>query len=390
MKNLYFILILPILLLANINSQFQDPKLCSACHKDEYNSWKKSLHYKSHDSKNELYKASINYVASRTNKAREEILVECATCHNPKIEVVNMDQNYTFAKLFDIQTSKTKQIDEQIGADHLKNGVSCYICHRIDDIQEDKNGKYSIKWLHGNDMAGPFESSSRAEFHNTVQREYFIKGDKLCLICHQGQGDNNKFGQYNTGKETQASKATKRCVDCHMGKPKEAVNAPHIATNQAEVRRVRSHLFIGSQDKKLLEDTFNISFNQTQKKLIIENKISHNVPTGFGGRVVEAKIFYIAKNKDIISTQTVAFKAKYILANGKETLSYVANGLESDNRFKPFEKKEIALHPIKGAEQIKVAIYYHRISPNLALDLGVIDGEFTDEKLMVERIFNLY
>lgn len=371
---------------------FWDPNQCYGCHKDQVKDWRSSWHSKSHEVKNALYHESINFVAKSKEETKEKTILECATCHNPRIDVKHVDEDYIYAKMFELYTEKTKLIDEAIKSDHIQNGISCYVCHRIYsikpkvDLQTDVGYKI-IEWITDNTMAGPFPSNDRTIFHKTLQRDHFINANKLCEICHQGQGSHSKLSTYNTGYELAETKSTQKCIDCHMGEQIEAVNAPGVG--EAQIRRVRPHYFVGARNPKLVESSLKIEFDQNKSKLTITNKMPHKVPTGFGSRAIYVNLTYKRKNEKI-SFEHIPLKAVFLDKNGEPTLSYVAQSLKEDTRLYAYEKREISLQIPQEATSIDVNIAYYLVDPDLLKRLNLEkNGEYSVPKKISEKSFIL-
>lgn len=218
MRVLLCILITVVFGNADIIERFTKPENCKSCHNEQFNAWKTSLHSLSHEKNNELYEKSVKFVALETSKGHGEVIVSCSNCHNPRLEIKEIDDVYTIAKTFDLKTQKTEKIDKALDVEHIQNGISCYICHNVDSIKpkssQNQVGYKNFEWTKDETIVGPYEDpDNRAGFHKSSQREHFINGNNLCLSCHQGVAFDNPLAIYNTGDEHLQSGDTQRCVD---------------------------------------------------------------------------------------------------------------------------------------------------------------------------------
>lgn len=395
-----FILFFSIVLYPSLNfassdivQKFTNPNNCQGCHREHVMDWKTSLHSQSHETKNELYKVVLDYVANKMHIPKTEVVLRCGTCHNPRLEVKESSKDYMFAKAFGIETQTTEQVDSALNANHIQNGISCYICHNINLIKPKANmetdiGYNVIEWVKDDIIAGPFPPSKRANFHKTAQRSHFIKGNNLCLICHQGQGNQNKFSLYNTGDELAQSKAKDRCVECHMPAIKEAIIAPHIKSleEEAKPREMRSHLFAGARNSDILKNSVKISTKRVGSKIEItfENVTPHSVPSGFAARSVVANLTFFDGLKEI-HNQSYEFRSKFVDKSGNETLAYTADNLDSDTRLKPLEKKVVEVYIPDGSKTLSIELDYYIIAPQIQNFIKVKDPKFNKKYPMASK-----
>lgn len=381
-----FLFLLPGCLFGEVNQKFANPMNCVGCHKEQVNEWKTTWHSNAHEAKNSLFRKTITYVRKITHLSRADVLTRCAKCHNPKLEIKEVDSSYMYAKAFGIETKETKKVDEALNAKHTKTGISCFICHNIDKLDEKQSPKSGgldiVHWTKGNLIVGPFEKTNRAGFHETDQREHFIKGNQLCLTCHQGSANYNDLAGYQTGEEIATQPDAPRCVECHMSSSRKGIIAPNIIRGNEEpkVRDIRSHLFAGARNSNILETALSV-FVKSHKNTIdfsIKNLTPHRVPTGFSGRSVEVNFTFFS-GKDIVGKQKVELKAKYLDKYGNEALSYVAKEIVEDTRLNPNELRVITLKRPKGVTSVKVDIGYYLVSPSLQKILEIEDKVFTNK-----------
>ncbi|MBO7475810.1 MAG: hypothetical protein J6T36_02630, partial [Campylobacter sp.] len=102
------------LVLAEEISIMADPQNCLGCHDDLHADWLTSLHAKSHEDSNELYKKAVGLVASETKQIYEQVLVSCGTCHNPRLETKSISDDIALASMLGIQTAQTKELQEKM------------------------------------------------------------------------------------------------------------------------------------------------------------------------------------------------------------------------------------------------------------------------------------
>ena len=376
-------------------SKFWNYNTCAECHAEQVSIWSSSWHSKSHTEKNELYAQSIKIVAKQSNKSEEDIILQCGTCHNPHLDVKSIDDNYKYAKMFNFTTDKTKLIDDALKSEHIQTGISCYVCHRIDSIKQNRNyktesGYKAISWAKGNTIVGPFTETSRTNFHKSVQRSHFIRGDEICLVCHQGQGGQSDLSMYNTGEESKNTdlESKERCIECHMGNAYETINAPKTNSQLASIRLNRAHLFMAGRNLALLKTTFDVNFNKNTNILSIKNNISHNIPTGFGSRSIAIKINFYTNDK-LITQETHNIRTLYENDYGT-TFSYVATKIKENKIFKPHEIKNIQIYPPKTSNKISVTLEYYFIDPTVVKDLNLnLSDTFTKPQVMFYKMFDL-
>lgn len=369
---------------AKINQRFANPINCQACHPEQFRDWKTTWHSKAHEKKNPLFSKVISFIKLKKYKTKAEILTRCAKCHNPKLQISKVDDSYLFAKAFEVETKNTKKVDSALVAKHTQDGISCFICHNIDKLGEKTDLKMGgldiVHWTKGNLIVGPFEKNNRAGFHETDQREHFVKGNKLCLTCHQGSANYNDLPGYQTGEEIATVENAKRCVDCHMSTSHEGIIAPTVIRKgeMPLVRKIRSHLFAGGRNGKILATTLKMSVKSNAKNIdiSIKNLTPHKAPTGFSARsIVIETTFY--KGKKVLKKEDTELSAKYVDRRGHETISYIARKLKSDTRLKPRETRVISLAKPAGANKVVVQAWYYLVQPKLQKLLKLDDGIFT-------------
>lgn len=388
MKNFVFYMFLSVVFcvfgVAN-DTNIMNPRTCMVCHNDVYKDWVTSLHSKSHEDSNELYSKAINLAVSENIKTTGEMTVLCSKCHNPRLKVKKLDNDTILANMLDINTDKSKELQEALKADDVKTGVSCYICHNVDGIKANANHKESgylkFNWTEGNLISGPYEIPADASvFHKNQSRDFFRNSDELCLSCHQGQATDNPNSIYNTGVEAASvGGGDKRCVDCHMGDFKKGIISPNFKRENMVERDLRSHLFAGARNSDILKTALEFNLNKVGDKarLNVKNLISHGVPTGFSGRSVVLRLSWQDGGANTLATSDISLRASYKNSILAETLFYVATIKEEDTRLKAHESRDYELDIPSGASKLKIEVIYYVLAPELQETIKLKDETYT-------------
>lgn len=369
------------------------PNKCQSCHRDQTKYWEKSYHAKSHEKANPLYNASIDLVAKKTIKSKEEVLVECSICHNPSLKIKKIDEDYKISKIFGLKTDKTQSIDAQIHDKNELSGINCASCHRIDKIMDFENsGSNGVKYLNEKSkvIVGPYSDTLSDSYHDSQKRDFFVDSDQLCLVCHDGIGARDKndklnpISAYSTGGEMISNE--KSCVECHMSERYETINSSY--DDEIRVRYVRQHLFNGAHDIRQLK--FGILFRYKKAKQILEiiNNSSHMIPTGFGSRMIRINVYYKDKNSQILASNSFDIGSQYTY-NGEPALQYYANELKDDNRLAPQETREIELNAPENTYLINLKAEFYYLRPDLVslFDKSINNEEIIGPVEIVDRVF---
>lgn len=392
MKNLLFYAFFVSLIFANseINYKFSDPSKCADCHKEQYDDWKTSIHAISHENKSELYRETIKYVSLDLHKTKEQLLIECGTCHNPRLEVKDFSSNYMLSKAFEVSTQESQKNDQALKAKHIQNGIGCYICHNVDSIKKDENlsGYHKLNWTSGDIIIGPYADVVRGnDFHISQSRNFLRLDNSLCLVCHQQNVLNGNFKNYETGDEMALVQNNQTCTSCHMLPFREDFIDKNTQPEKAKRRTLKSHFFDGVRNSDISKSALKLSFDDKTKILHIRNLTPHKVPTGFSGRNLQIKITYQNKNSQKIKNEEFNLRSVYTNKMGQRSLSYNAATLKKDTRLMPFELKNIQLTPPQNTNFIKVEIFYYILDKDLQEYIQVKDQKFTKPYLIMEKIF---
>jgi nitrate/TMAO reductase-like tetraheme cytochrome c subunit len=228
-------------------------KECSECHIDIYNEWAESSHSMSYSS--EEFRVSSNNYEYKF----------CLGCHIPEM-IFKTLKNGTDDQA-GVDWSKLKNEEIVARSYNLADGVDCQGCHLTVDCT----------------LAGPHAGVSP---HPSEKKEELYKRSELCGICHRDTLE-EYLAYIEEGGET--------CQDCHM----PAVKRKLIQNEPWQKMHVRkegkAHTFSSlsaiEKDKDFIELKFteiNYDNNQiTGNVEVINNKVSHSIPTGkYGYREV--------------------------------------------------------------------------------------------------------
>lgn len=347
---------------------------CMSCHREQHKPWSQSWHS---NNSSELYQATIEAVAKKEGRLKAEVLRNCANCHNPTLSLRNMDNNYLYSKVFDIQNYHTEALDEVIANPNQLSTINCYVCHKIDTIKENRAphevGVDAITWINDSRLfVGPYDDDA-VEFHRSEKRDFFTNSNDLCSICHNGiaykdnSGKAVEISSYNTADEI-LDPQNNLCVDCHMSKPFESVASS--GGSEARVRQARSHLFSGAHDIKQVRGGVLLDFNKSSNVLKISNQAPHLAPSGFGGRLIELQVSYKDKNDAELNHRIVKIGANYE-KNGRPALQYLADIISLDTRLAPKEERIIQLNPPKNAGKVEIRMFYYYMNPSLIKEYDI-------------------
>ncbi len=373
-----------------IDPRYATNRNCEACHTAISKQWQTSRHAHSHFTKNDLYDKTLDYiVAHELTKTKEEIVVECAKCHNPRIEKRSINSADKLGLLLDIDK---KSLDRILETPTMKNGINCIVCHNVDKIHLDKKGGKrgfdAVEFGPQGIMYGPFEGAV-SPYHKTQKREFFVKDpNRLCFVCHYS--DTNDFGVevYSTGKEYEAAKAehpnAPQCIECHMSGKKKGI-ASNFGGEGGRVKRlVRDHLFASIDNSKIYEKYLTISAKRQKDRLTVSitSQVPHKVPTGYGLRDIEIRVAFFGKDGKQISEQRKLYTAHWINEQGEETIPHLARKKGLDDRLAPYADVAETFTIPNGTHLINYKVIYRQIDPKMDRRLGVRDPFFTNEYVL--------
>ena len=379
-----------------INKKWETNQNCEACHMEISSKWETSRHANSHFSKNDLFKKSLEYMVRKNPRLiLDEVKVECAKCHNPRITKKSIEEKDKYLLLMGIEENQ-KEIKKALNNENMKNGINCVVCHNIDEIHLDKSkgsqGMYSVKFGKQGTMFGPFDDAD-SPYHKTAQRAHFA-GDEptLCFACHYSTTNKNGLEVYATGKEYDASASKEGCKDCHMS-TKYKKHASNYAKDggSPKPRMVRQHRFASVDNSNIMIDYIDVKSRTEPEKLILnlKNKTPHSIPTGYGLREIILSVNYFDKSDKKIGEESIVLAAKWLDENDAETIPHMAKSKVKDTRLEGYKDKDYVFKIPQGAVYAKYIFSYRLISQKMAETIGITDPFFLKEYVFSERRVHL-
>lgn len=368
-----------------IHSNFTDPNACKSCHREQMRLWQNSWHSNNNA---QLYNKIVQIVAIERNELKAQTLIGCSSCHNPHLNLKKINNNYLYSKVFGLRNSKTEEIDEIIENSKKLSGISCYVCHKIDTIDnnESKTGTELIKWVKNKELfTGPYKNIKDTA-HKNEHRSHFDGNNQICVVCHNGIPSKNKDGSlnyasaYNTGFEM--IETDKKCIDCHMGEPYEITILDKNGKDQRF--QTRPHLFNGAHDITKLREGFRFAYKDGV--FSVKNTTPHVAPTGFGSRLLDVNITYFDKDDKVLENKIEEITSKYE-KDGSPTFQYLADLLSFDSRLAPNEERLYELEFPPNAASARIVVHYHYIHPQLVEKYKI---ELPSDVIEPVELFNHY
>ena len=256
------------------------PEECGSCHKEQYRTWKDSLHSKA---------VGPGLLGQLKPDKDPQFAASCYFCHAPMEEQAEMIENKSGVRSQESGEKEPFYIKNPSFDNKLKlSGVSCSVCH----LREGK--VYGPPKRQGQGPApagfkrGSGVRSKKEKSHNSfIEKDFFEKAE-FCAACHQldeGYEINGKVltNTYMEWKESIYSKNNITCQNCHMPG--------------------RQHLFRGIHDPEMVKRgiTINAVREGSNARLVITNTgVGHFFPT-YVTPVVVIKGFVLDKNDKIIA-----------------------------------------------------------------------------------------
>ena len=353
--------------------------------------WKRSWHAKSHYKKDEFYQKAIDYAARKTRKSTNRIKVACAKCHNPRIEVTKLDEDYDAVAVLGL--NENSDVDKALKSDTIKEGINCLVCHNIDKIHDkaplNVRGMDRVEWTKNGWMSGPF-GDAHSPYHKTQYREFFDKDpNTLCFVCHAYEhslGSNVIFS--NMQKEY---KGKQKCVECHMGpKQKGVASTLPIDNGHPRSRMIRPHKFVGGHVKSMLKGALALQLAKTANKLKItlKNPQPHNIPSGCGSRslLIEAKFY---RGTKLVETKKVELTQKFKRKRGKKSIPHIATESTPEMSIPAKGKKTLLIPLAKGSNRVEVSVYYRLVNDEIHSLLKLKDPIWSERFLIVSKRLKL-
>lgn len=368
-----------------IDQRYATNANCQACHMQISKQWETSRHAHSHFTKNDLYDKSIRYLlAHNILKTREELVVECAKCHNPRIEKRKINNADKLGLLLEIDT---ETMDKMINSATMRNGINCIVCHNVEEIHLQKEnpkirGFDAVKFGPQGIMFGPFDGA-KSPYHLTRKQNFFVEDpNRLCFVCHYSDRNAHGVEIYATGREYEAASSNGgklHCIECHMSGKKEGVASNYRGKGGMVERRVRDHLFASIDNstmyKKYLDADARIADGKVE--ITLTNRAPHKVPTGYGLRRLELQLLFVGEKDRKTGEAHKVFSAVWTDKNGEPTIPHLAAKKVEDQRIPAYGKLTESFPIPSGTRLINYKLIYRQIGKELAKKLGVSDPFFT-------------
>jgi hypothetical protein len=146
-------------------AKLQNPETCKKCHADHYDEWSGSMH--AYASIDPVFRAMNARGQKETNGELGEF---CVKCHAPLAFELGMTKNGT-------------DLDK---VDAAYQGVTCYFCHQVTDVQGAHNNPLII--AKDATMRGGYENPTKNEAHHSAYSSLHDSNQpgsaKLCGACH--------------------------------------------------------------------------------------------------------------------------------------------------------------------------------------------------------------
>ena len=361
------VLVAALQLHAKIEAKYADSTKCKPCHKTITQDWERSLHAKSHFSKNDFYAKMLAYVAKKRHKSEASLEIRCAQCHNPHVSEA-VDEEAKYAAAFGLDGDEVKK---SMSSRFIKDGVNCIVCHNIKAIHLSKDpgkrGKDTIVWGPNDTMVGPFKDA-KSPYHKTAYADFFKKDpNKLCFVCHYNERSAYGLLIGQTGPEYEKSGSKTACVECHMGPELKgrSVQVDLKNSTATKERTLRHHLFGGVRNSDIVADAIDLDYKQIGRKVVVtlKNLVPHALPTGFGARMMALRAVYRDASGRQVGEDRYEIVARYADGKGKETVPYLARKVLSDTRLQPGESRKVAFKAPEGSKSVDLELVYYLIDP---------------------------
>ena len=360
---------------------FEDPEVCSTCHRDIYNEWSKSMHASAWE--DQWYQPDYLLAHQQTDGATDLL---CGACHAPIAARTGLLPPADGSK-FDAAS---------------RRGISCDFCHTVSGVDQMFNmGHVSEP---GNVKRGP-RGDGRSLYHEVKYTEIHTKAD-FCGSCHMVIHPATGVHIIDTWDDWQNNEYGKqgiRCQDCHMTPTPGISKTPGRAALMGKMRdNLPFHGFIGgssyvqdamgNREQAEMSREFlraaaevklagQITDNGTLELTVDVHNVGagHKIPTGttyirimwLQVEVVDSsgKVVFSSghiDNKNHVDPDAVFFRVLFRNAEGKLTdKSWHAQGIGYDRRIpakgKDSETYRIPL-PGKGDYQVTTRLMYRSMT----------------------------
>ena len=360
---------------------FEDPKVCSTCHRDIYNEWSKSMHAYAWEDK--WYQPDYLLAHQQTDGATDLL---CGACHAPVAARTGL-----------LPPADGSQFDAT-----SRRGISCDFCHTVSGVGQMVHlGQVSEPGIL---KRGP-RGDGRSLYHEVESTEIHTKAD-FCGSCHMvihPETGTHIIDTWDDWKNNEYGKQGIRCQDCHMTPTPGVSKRPGRAALMGKKREnLAFHGFIGGssyvQDElgHLEQAEMSREFLRAAAQVELANKIiddgtleltvnvhnlgaGHKIPTGTTYiRIMWLQVEVIDSNgkmvyssgqvddKNHVDPNAVYFRVLFKNAEGHLTgKSWQAHGIGYDRRIPAkgmdSETYRIPL-PGKGNYQVTTRLMYRSMT----------------------------
>ena len=337
-----------------------------------------------------LFRAKMASETLRNPALKSLIENKCSRCHTPMANVEAHSKNQTVKLLPPGFLSADHEL-----YDAAMDGVSCTVCHQIEDTAElgtdaGFTGNFSINSL--KNIYGPFinpmgTNMTQVSGYTPVQSSH-ISDSKLCSACHNlytniidintGEDTGNVFPEQNIYNEWEQSRFSKlddgkSCQDCHMPETNGVIVSSLGPASITARDNFSKHYFVGgntymldifnknkttlgvsgnnfdetiARTRDLLKSAATLSLTKTSNDngsldftVNIKNLSGHKLPSGYPAR--RAYLHVTVKN----SNSEIVFESGKLNENGSIA------GVDADQDPTQYEKHH---NLITSSDQVQV------------------------------------
>lgn len=432
MRKTYFVILLFVSIILNVNAQkagdellgafkyddFKTPEYCgSACHNDFYQQWKQAMMsqaFTHHWDEIEYFELAVPH--AEKDPVVAEVKAGCNGCHAPLAFAAG-----------DIPP-KRPQFNTR-----ANEGVSCDVCHSISGFKGDVPYNFNYILNPGNTKYGSRGTGDSPE--HVIQKNAFLSTSEFCGTCHN---EKSPYGVWVKSthlewKEGPYSKQGVQCQTCHMP-PAEG----YTAAMGMKYPDAKQHLFHGAHDPGKVQGTIELRIHPDLREAepgdavkftiaLYNAKTGHKFPSGSvedrivwmhveavdaAGKVYHLKVdkkgfpgeeYTIASDELAYQDMSIAkndpnfkgvrrdgdvpvgdriFRMAYFDPQGRMTIQqWNTKSLGTDYRIGPRETKletctfTLPNDTAPGTMKVTATLYYQRLVPSVARFLNVPDDE---------------
>lgn len=371
-----------------LGEKYKSATKCQACHNHLVQEWKHSWHSKSHYKNDEYFQATVDYVSKKTHKSLNGVMIECATCHNPRISVINTDEAYEIDAVLGLD--KGSKVEKAVDDKTISEGINCVVCHNIDKIHDNLDathrGMDRVEWLKSGVMSGPY-GDANSPYHTTEYRDFMNKNsNQLCFVCHANDHTAIK-GDIFINMQAEYKNSQEKCVDCHMGTKKDLyASTLRIDHGKPKKREIREHGFMGAHTAAMWQDALHVSAKKVGSDLevTLKNDLPHNLPSGFGSREILVEVTYTKSGK-VLSNSTVSLTRHYLNKYNNPTVAHTAEKYSADVSVPAKGEKSLRVKLNKEANGAIITVSYRLVNDEVRGMLKLKDPIWS-QKMQISKV----